>query len=163
MAPATGGQRVGACVLWVILGAVVGFLACYPLGILMVGSAKATIGIFQDRTLPVFVPLASLAGAAIPFAAILRARVGRGEDWRQLLRQSVIVAVIATLLSSLLAIIIFGIVRRSLMFAHDGVADCFMLSIPVITALAVVISQFVVSVRTTRSERREQKRASPSS
>lgn len=142
-APTTGGRRVRAVVLWALLGAVVGFVAYYPLAILMAGSTKAMIGTFEDWTLPAFVPLASLACAAIPFAAILRVSVERIEDWPRLLRQSLIVAAIALPVASLLAIVIFGAVRSSWQYAHDGVADWFMLSIPATTALATIISAFL--------------------
>jgi hypothetical protein len=139
-APTTSGRRVRAVVLWALLGAVAGFMAYYPLAILMAGSTKAMIGTFEDWTLPAFVPLASLACAAIPFAAILRVSVERVEDWPRLLRHSLIVAAVALPVSSVLAILTFGVVRSSWQYAHDGVADWFMLSIPVATALAVVVS-----------------------
>ncbi len=139
-APTTGGGRLRVVALWALLGAVIGFIIFYPLAILMAGSIKAMISTFEDWTWPAFVPLSALACAAIPFAAILRCSGEQVEDWSRLMRRSLIVAAVALPLSSLLAMLIFGIVRGSWQYAHDGVADWFILSVPVATAVAVVVS-----------------------
>jgi O-antigen/teichoic acid export membrane protein len=104
----------------------------------MVGSTKAMIGTFEDWTWPAFVPLFSIACGAIPFAAILRSRHKRVDNWSRLLLQSVIVSVVALIVSGVLAMVVFDIVRSSWQYAHDGVADWFILSIPATTALVVV-------------------------
>ena len=142
-APTTSARRVRAVVLWALLGAAGGLPAYYLLATLMAGSTKAMIGTFEDWTCPAFVPLAALACAAIPFAAILRFSGDRVEDWSRLMRESLVVALVALPASSLLAITIFGAVRSSWHYAHDGVADWFMLSIPVTTAAVIIVAAFL--------------------
>ncbi len=142
-APTSTSGRAGAVAIWALFGAVVGFMAYYPLAILLTSSTKRMIAVFEDWTWPAFVALTAVASAAIPFTAILRLSGGRVEDWSRLLRAFLIVAAVAFPLSTLIALVIFGIVRSSWQYQHDGVADCFLLAIPVATAVAVVVSGLV--------------------
>lgn len=143
-APTTSGGRCRKILLWAFLGAALGFMGYHPLAILMAGNTKAMIGTFEDWTLPAFVPLSALACAAIPFATMLRLSSARAEGWSRMLRGSLILAAFALPVASVLAIILFGAVRSSWQYEHDGVADWFMLSIPVATAVAVVVSALLM-------------------
>ena len=87
-----------------------------------------------------FVMLAALACAVIPVARIGNHGAASVQGSSHMLSISVLVALIAAVVSSILAITTFHAVRASWEYMHDGVADRFILSVPVITGVVVVIS-----------------------
>ena len=127
--------------LWALLGALVGLVSFVPLATIMLGSKNAVFGTVGVHTHLQFLPLASVAFASIPLAAMIRS--GADRDYARLLWQSMLLAGISLPITVavawlLLAAARFVVDRVPWWNWREGVVDYFLLGVPVIVAMVVL-------------------------
>jgi len=124
-------------VLWALGGAAIGFLGFIPTALLFAGSFKALF--VTGWVLLLFVLIAAFTSAAIPLLAMLRLRDRRAHEWPRFIRRLLVAVAVALPCFIVVAVVVFGIVRSSWQYEHDGVADRFLLSISLATAVVVIL------------------------